>query len=97
MGTCEQRDTGQGHPDKGTGQRTVDYLQIHDSLRWNGRYIYMYFGSNKKKYQKKKISTIFGGHIGKKVLKLLRTRARSDLIRSIYVQMLRFLKRRFTT
>ena len=24
-------------PDKGTGQRTVDYLQIHDSLRWNGR------------------------------------------------------------
>ena len=37
MGTCEQRDTGQGHPDKGTGQRTVDYLQIHGSLHWNGR------------------------------------------------------------
>ena len=30
MGTCEQRDTGQGQPDKGTGQRTDDYLQIHD-------------------------------------------------------------------
>ena len=37
MGTCEQRDTGQGHPDNGTGQRTVYYLQIHGSLRWNGR------------------------------------------------------------
>ena len=37
MGTCEQRDTRQGHPDKGTGQRTVDYLQILGSLRWNGR------------------------------------------------------------
>ena len=23
MGTCEQRGTGQGHPDKGTGQCTV--------------------------------------------------------------------------
>ena len=37
MGTCEQRDTGQGHPDKGTGQCAVDYLQIHGSLRWDGR------------------------------------------------------------
>ena len=37
MGTCEQRDTGQGHPDKGTGQRTDDYLQIHGHFFWNGR------------------------------------------------------------
>ena len=36
MGTCEQRDTGQGHPDKGTGQRTVDYLQNHVHFCWNG-------------------------------------------------------------
>ena len=39
MGTCEQRDTGQGHPDKGTGQRTDDYLQIHDHFFWNCRII----------------------------------------------------------
>ena len=37
MGTCEQRDTGQGHPDKGTGQPTSDYLQIHGHFCWNGR------------------------------------------------------------
>ena len=37
MGTCEQRDTGQGHPDKGTGQRTDDYLQIHGHFCWTGR------------------------------------------------------------
>ena len=37
MGTCEQRDTGQGHPDKGTGQRTDDHLQIHGDFFWNGR------------------------------------------------------------
>ena len=29
MGTCDQRDTGQGHPDKGTGHRSDDYLQTH--------------------------------------------------------------------
>ena len=40
MGTCEQRDTGQEHPDKTTGQRTDDYLQIHDHFFfWNCRII----------------------------------------------------------
>ena len=38
VGTCEQHNTGQGHPDKGTGQRTSDYLQIHGHFCWNGRY-----------------------------------------------------------
>ena len=39
MGTCEQRDTGQGHPDKGTGQRTDDYLQNQhfSALEWSIR------------------------------------------------------------
>ena len=41
MGTCEQRDTGQGHPDKGTGQRMDDYLQIHGHFCWNGRFMVM--------------------------------------------------------
>ena len=44
MGTCEQRDTGQGHPDKGTGQRTDDYLQIHGHFFWNGRIIGFFLG-----------------------------------------------------
>ena len=43
MGTCEQRDTGQGHPDKGTGQRTADYLQIHGHFFWNGRNLFLFF------------------------------------------------------
>jgi len=37
VGTCEQCDTGQGHPDKGTGHRSDDYLQIHGHFFWNGR------------------------------------------------------------
>ena len=36
VGTCEQRDTGQGHPDKGTRHRSVDYLQNHIHFCWNG-------------------------------------------------------------
>ena len=36
VGTCEQRDTGQGHPDKGTGHRSDDYLQNHVHFCWNG-------------------------------------------------------------
>ena len=44
VATCEQRDTGRGHPDEGTAQRTNDYLQIHGSLRWNGRLIENKYG-----------------------------------------------------
>ena len=36
MGTCEQRDTGQGHPDKGPGHRSGDYLQNRVHFSWNG-------------------------------------------------------------
>ena len=36
VGTCEQRDTGQGHPDKGTGHCSDDYLQNHVHFCWNG-------------------------------------------------------------
>ena len=43
MGTCEQRDTGQGHPDKGTGRRMDDYLQIHGHFCWNGRLVISIF------------------------------------------------------
>ena len=39
VGTCEQRDTGQGHPDKGTGHCSDDYLQNHVHFCWNGPYI----------------------------------------------------------
>lgn len=49
MGICEQPDTGQVHPDKDTGQRTDDNLQIHvfSALEWpyslakaqNARYV----------------------------------------------------------
>ena len=35
MGTCEQRNTGQAHPDKGTGHRSYDYLQNHTHFGWN--------------------------------------------------------------
>ena len=47
MSTCEQCDTGQGHPDKGGGHCRVDYLQIHGQffvqmglkfLVWEGQY-----------------------------------------------------------
>ena len=53
MGTCEQRDTGQGHPDKGTGQRTDDYLQTHGHFCWNGRHFGRFGSENVKNYMKK--------------------------------------------
>ena len=36
MGTCEQRDTGQGPPDKGIGHCSDDYIQNHVHFCWNG-------------------------------------------------------------